>query len=50
MEFIYSDIFSSMSTSCFIRKPIENRELLKRQKDILIEREDNNNGQLILDV
>lgn len=48
---IYSDIFSLLSTNCFIRKPVENRELLKRLNEILIERGDsNNNGQLISDI
>jgi two-component system, OmpR family, response regulator ChvI len=28
----YSDIFSSVPANCFIRRPIENEELLKRNK------------------
>ncbi len=44
---IYPDIFSSLSANCFIRKPLENPELLKRLNEILIEREDNNNGRIL---
>jgi hypothetical protein len=29
---VYSDIFSSVPANCFIRRPIENEELLKRNK------------------
>jgi DNA-binding response OmpR family regulator len=32
---VYSDIFSSLPTSCFIRKPIENEELMKRIDEII---------------
>jgi DNA-binding response OmpR family regulator len=31
----YPDIFSSPQANCFIRKPIENEELLKRIKEII---------------
>jgi DNA-binding response OmpR family regulator len=33
----YSDIFSSLSANCFIRKPIENEELMKRINKIIVE-------------
>jgi two-component system catabolic regulation response regulator CreB/two-component system response regulator ChvI len=32
---IYSDIFSSLSANCFIQKPIENEELMKRINEII---------------
>jgi DNA-binding response OmpR family regulator len=32
---VYSDIFSSVPANCFIRKPIENEELLKRINEII---------------
>jgi DNA-binding response OmpR family regulator len=31
----YSDIFSSLPTNCFIRKPIENQELMNRINEII---------------
>jgi DNA-binding response OmpR family regulator len=31
----YSDIFSSLPSKCFIRKPIENEELMKRINEII---------------
>ncbi|HXX97030.1 MAG TPA: response regulator [Candidatus Bathyarchaeia archaeon] len=33
----YSDIFSSVSGNCFIRKPIENEELVKRINEIIVD-------------
>jgi DNA-binding response OmpR family regulator len=32
---VYSDIFSSLPANCFIRKPIENEELMKRINEII---------------
>ncbi|MFZ0514319.1 MAG: response regulator, partial [Candidatus Nitrosopolaris sp.] len=32
---IYKDIFSSVDVKCFIRKPIENEELIKRIHEII---------------
>jgi len=32
---VYSDIFSSVPANCFIRKPIENEELMKRINEII---------------
>ena len=32
---IYKDIFSSVGVKCFIRKPIENEELIKRIHEII---------------
>ena len=32
---IYKDIFSSVGVKCFIRKPIENEELIKRIYEII---------------
>ena len=32
---IYSDSFSSVDLKCFIRKPIENEELIKRVHQII---------------
>ena len=32
---VYSDIFSSVPPNCFIRKPIENEELMKRINEII---------------
>jgi two-component system catabolic regulation response regulator CreB/two-component system response regulator ChvI len=32
---VYSDIFSSLPADCFIRKPIENEELMKRINEII---------------
>jgi response regulator RpfG family c-di-GMP phosphodiesterase len=34
---VYSDIFSSVPANCFIRRPIENEELLKRINEIIID-------------
>ena len=31
----YPDIFSSLQVNCFIRKPIDNEELMKRIKEII---------------
>lgn len=47
---IYSDIFSSLPDNCFIRKPVENKELLKRVNEILISRGEYHNGQHLLGV
>ncbi|MFY9796617.1 MAG: response regulator, partial [Candidatus Nitrosopolaris sp.] len=35
---VYSDIFSSLPPNRFIRKPIENEELLKRIKEIIVDK------------
>jgi DNA-binding response OmpR family regulator len=35
MYYGYSDIFSSIPAKCFIRKPIDNEELLKRVNEII---------------
>jgi len=32
---VYPDIFSSVPVNCFIRKPIENEELIKRINEII---------------
>jgi DNA-binding response OmpR family regulator len=32
---VYSDIFSSLPANCFIRKPIENKELMERINEII---------------
>ena len=32
---VYSDIFSSLPANCFIRKPIENQELMNRINEII---------------
>ena len=32
---VYSDIFSSIPANCFIRKPIENQELMNRINEII---------------
>ena len=32
---VYSDIFSSLPANCFIRKPIENEELMERINEII---------------
>jgi DNA-binding response OmpR family regulator len=32
---VYSDIFSSLPANCFIRKPIDNEELVKRINEII---------------
>jgi two-component system, OmpR family, response regulator ChvI len=32
---VYSDVFSSLPANCFIRKPIENEELMKRINEII---------------
>ena len=32
---VYSDIFSSLPANCFIRKPIENEDLMKRINEII---------------
>jgi two-component system catabolic regulation response regulator CreB/two-component system response regulator ChvI len=45
---IYSDIFSSLPANCFIRKPVENKELLKRVNEILIAQQEYHNGQHML--
>jgi DNA-binding response OmpR family regulator len=34
---VYSDIFSSLPVNCFIRKPIDNEELIKRINEIIVE-------------
>ena len=34
---VYSDIYSSLPANCFIRKPIDNQELMKRINEILID-------------
>jgi two-component system catabolic regulation response regulator CreB/two-component system response regulator ChvI len=34
---VYSDIFSSVPANCFIRKPIENEELMKRINEIILD-------------
>jgi DNA-binding response OmpR family regulator len=33
---VYSDIFSSLHANCFIRKPIDNEELMKRINEIIV--------------
>jgi DNA-binding response OmpR family regulator len=33
---VYSDIFTSLPANCFIRKPIENEELMQRINEIII--------------
>ena len=33
----YSDIFSSLPANCFIRKPIENEELMNRIMEIIVD-------------
>jgi DNA-binding response OmpR family regulator len=33
----YSDIFSSVPAKCFIRKPIDNEELMKRINEIIVD-------------
>jgi DNA-binding response OmpR family regulator len=33
----YSDIFSSLPANCFIRKPIENEELVRRINEIILD-------------
>jgi DNA-binding response OmpR family regulator len=35
---VYSDIFSSLPPNRFIRKPMENEELLKRIKEIIVDK------------
>jgi DNA-binding response OmpR family regulator len=47
---IYSDIFSSLPANCFIRKPVENKELLKRVNEILIAQGEYYNGQHMLGI
>jgi DNA-binding response OmpR family regulator len=37
MYYGYSDIFSSLPANHFIRKPIENEELIKRMNEIIID-------------
>jgi len=37
MYYGYSDIFSSVPANCFIRKPIENEELMKRINKIMVD-------------
>ena len=34
---VYSDIFSSLPANCFIRKPIDNEELMKRINQIIVD-------------
>jgi two-component system catabolic regulation response regulator CreB/two-component system response regulator ChvI len=34
---VYSDIFSSVPANCFIRKPIENEELMRRINEIILD-------------
>ncbi len=34
---VYSDIFSSVPANHFIRKPIENEELMKRINEIIVD-------------
>ena len=34
---VYSDIFSSLPANCFIRKPIDNEELMKRINEIIVD-------------
>ncbi len=34
---VYSDIFSSLPASCFIQKPIDNEELLRRINEIVVD-------------
>ena len=36
MYYGYSDIFSSLSANHFIRKPIDNEELMKRINEIIL--------------
>ncbi|HYA84546.1 MAG TPA: response regulator [Candidatus Bathyarchaeia archaeon] len=36
MYYDYSDIFSSVPAKCFIRKPIDNEELMKRINEIIL--------------
>jgi DNA-binding response OmpR family regulator len=37
MYYGYSDIFSSLPANCFIRKPIDNKELIKRIDEIVVD-------------
>jgi DNA-binding response OmpR family regulator len=37
MYYGYSDIFSSIAAKCFIRKPIDNEELMKRIDEIILD-------------
>jgi DNA-binding response OmpR family regulator len=37
MYYGYSDIFSLLPANCFIRKPIDNEELMKRINEIMID-------------
>ena len=34
---VYSDILSSLPVNCFIRKPIENEELMRRINEIIVD-------------
>jgi DNA-binding response OmpR family regulator len=34
---VYPDLFSSLHANCFIRKPIENEELMKRINEIIVD-------------
>jgi hypothetical protein len=34
---VYSDIFSSLPANCFIRKPVENEDFMKRRNEIIAE-------------
>ncbi|MGC2682625.1 MAG: hypothetical protein WA323_12205 [Candidatus Nitrosopolaris sp.] len=37
-EMYRGDIFSSLPVDCFIRKPIENEELMRRIKEIVVDK------------
>ena len=39
MFYGYSDIFSSLPAKCFIRKPIDNEQLMKRINEIIVDEE-----------
>jgi DNA-binding response OmpR family regulator len=39
MFYGYSDIFSSLPAKCFIRKPIDNEQLMKRINEIIVDDE-----------
>jgi two-component system catabolic regulation response regulator CreB/two-component system response regulator ChvI len=39
MFYGYSDIFSSLPVKCFIRKPIDNEQLMKRINEIIVDDE-----------
>jgi two-component SAPR family response regulator len=40
----YSDIFSPLSASCFIRKPIDNEKLMRRINEIVVDDMEQNDG------